>query len=291
MSAFSIGSLEVSRVEDAYGPFFPRDFLVGVPSEAYDREASWLAPDHMDLGSGMLKLSAHSWVIRTKHHNILIDTCIGNHKSRPIPAFDRIETPYLAKLAAVGLTPADIDFVMCTHLHLDHVGWNTRLENGIWVPTFPKARYLFGKQEFEETKAFAFSSDPHGVDVVYNDSILPVEESGQMELVEPGYILDDSVSFEAAPGHTPGHLAVRASDQGETGVFLGDVIHHCIQCMYPDSHTMHCMDPATAAVTRRRYLNESADEGHLLVPAHFGAPFFGRAKREGEIFRFLPGKD
>jgi glyoxylase-like metal-dependent hydrolase (beta-lactamase superfamily II) len=291
MSGFNIGGLQVDRIEEVYGPLFPENFFVGLPLGAFDREADWLGPGHFDKASRMVMLSTHSWVIRTRHHNVLIDTCVGNHKHRPIPVFNQLEIPYIARLAAVGLSPEDIDFVMCTHLHVDHVGWNTKLVNGRWVPTFPKARYVFGSREFENTQAFALSAEPNGEDVIYNDSILPVVESGQMVLAEDGYAVDDSLLVEAAQGHTAGHVVIRANGQGKTGLFSGDLIHHPIQTRYPDVNTQFCADPVLAAATRRRYLGECADYGHLLLPAHFGAPHYGRVSRHGDAFHFHSGHE
>ena len=291
MSEFTVGGLQIDRIAEFGGPFPLQDFLIGLPKGAFDQEADWLGPDYFDKASGLVILSSHSWVIRTRHHKVLIDTCVGNHKPRPIQAFNQIETPYIARLAAVGLSPDDIDFVMCTHLHFDHVGWNTRLENGRWVPTFSNARYVFGSREFENIQALAFSPDPHGEGIIYNDSILPVVESGQIVLAEDGYALDDNLVMEASPGHTPGHMVIRAKGQGKTGLFAGDVIHHPLQAKYPDVNTMFCADPELASATRRRYLGECADHGHLLIPAHLGAPHYGRISRDGDAFRFHPGHE
>ncbi|MBB6144161.1 glyoxylase-like metal-dependent hydrolase (beta-lactamase superfamily II) [Silvibacterium bohemicum] len=286
-----IGELQIDRVAEYALPFPPQDFFVGLSKDALNSEAGSLGPDYFDKTSGMVLLSSHSWVIRTKHHNVLIDTCVGNHKKRLIPAFNQIETPYLERLAAVSLSPDDIDFVICTHLHFDHIGWNTKLENGRWVPTFSKARYLFGSREFDNTQSLAFSPEPHGEDVIYKDSILPVAESGQMVLVEDGYALDDNLVMEAAPGHTPGHMVVRAKAHGKTVLFVGDLIYHPIQTRYPEVNTIFCADPQLAVATRRRYLGECADNGHLLAAAHLGAPHYGRISRDGDAFRFHPGHE
>ncbi|MFK0159435.1 MBL fold metallo-hydrolase [Streptomyces sp. NPDC090499] len=284
-----IGDLAVSRIEESCGPFWSTDLFANLPNGAFDREMHWLAPNYFDIESQLLNFSSHSWVVRTKYHVVLIDTCIGNDKPRWIPDVNEMQTPYLERLASVGLTPGDIDFVVCTHLHVDHVGWNTRLLDGRWVPTFPKARYLFGRQEFEHARRVATGPDPEWEGVFYNDSILPVVEAGQVELVDDGYTIDDSLVMEAAYGHTPGHMVVRATGLGQTGLFTGDMIHHPIQIHHPDVNSRFCMDPDAAATSRRRFLSECADRGHLLLPAHFGPPHFGRISRNGVTFRFEPG--
>jgi glyoxylase-like metal-dependent hydrolase (beta-lactamase superfamily II) len=287
-----IGDLLVNRIEESCGPFWSStDLLANLPEGAFDREMHWLAPNYFDTVSQLLNFSSHSWVVRTEHHVVLIDTCIGNDKPRWIPDVNMMRTPYVERLAAVGLTPGDIDFVMCTHLHVDHVGWNTRLLDGRWVPTFPNARYLFGRAEFDHVTSVATAQDPGTEGVFYNDSILPVVEADQMDLVEDGYTLDDNLVMEAAHGHTPGHMIVRAMTRGQTGLFTGDMVHHPIQIHYPDVNSRFCTDPDAAVATRRRYLSECAEHGHLLLPAHFGPPHFGRISRNGNTFRFDPGLD
>jgi glyoxylase-like metal-dependent hydrolase (beta-lactamase superfamily II) len=297
MLGFKLGGLQVDRVEELCGPMFPMGgFFAGFPENVLEREAEWIIPNHVEPTSGMMIASSHSWVVRTSHHTVLVDTGVGNNKPRPIPPFNELQTPYIERLAAIGLTPGDIDFVICTHLHIDHIGWNTRLENGRWLPTFPKARYVFGRMEYEHSAAIAASKEPtgktnNGVDVYYNDSILPIVEAGMAELVDDGYTLDDNLSMEAARGHSPGHMLIRVKDAGKTGIFCGDVIHNVLQVRYPDVNSNFCEDPAQAAATRHRVLSECADHGHLLLPAHLGKPHFGRISRADNAFRFHPGQD
>jgi glyoxylase-like metal-dependent hydrolase (beta-lactamase superfamily II) len=178
---------------------------------------------------------------------------------------------------------------MCTHLHVDHVGWNTKLENGQWVPTFSNARYLFGRKEFEFISRLIEAPDAEWDRGYYNDSILPVVEADQMDLVDDGYSLGDRLTLELSPGHTPGHMTIRADGKGQTGLFVGDALHHPLQIHYPEVISRFCTDPVSAVATRRRYLSECADHGHVLLPAHFGPPHFGRISRNGDAFRFHPG--
>ena len=206
-----LGEMEIARVLEFEAALFePAVLYPDVTPETIERHRSWLEPTLMDPVSGLMAFAFHSTVIKTPHATILVDTCSGNHKERPQkPRYHRKNWPYLANLAAAGFAPEDIDYVLCTHLHADHVGWNTRLLDGRWVPTFPNARYLFARQEWEhwqngELRA-RYTTDPY-----YEDSLLPVMESGQAQLVASDYAFDDSVWIEPWPGHTPGHVCVVA---------------------------------------------------------------------------------
>ena len=285
---FQIGELRVARVEESCQPAFPPEVMFpDLPADALARQRHWMAPNYYDPQAGLLVASIHSWVLRTRHHTILIDTCGGNHKERPgFPPLHRLDLPWLDRLAAVGVAPEQVDFVMCTHLHLDHVGWNTRLRDGSWVPTFPNAKYLFDRKEYEHWVGIPAGSVNDGV---IADSVLPVVEAGLSQFVEDGYTLDDMLSVEATPGHTPGHVMIRATGGGATGLFTGDIMHNPIQVPYPDINSGFCEDPAEARAVRRRVLDEAAERGHLLLPAHFGPPHIGRVRRDGDAFAFLPG--
>ena len=176
----------------------------------------------------------HSYVVRTPHHNIVVDTCVGNDKHRPgLAEFNRMQTPWLDNLRATGISPEQVDFVMCTHLHSDHVGWNTRLHDGRWVPTFPNARYVFARREYECRERANAADDPNAA-TAFQDSILPVVVSGQALLVESDFALDDHVYLEPAEGHTPGNVVIHLRSRGSAGVLSGDVLHHPIQVMYPE---------------------------------------------------------
>src|SRR5437588_9348130 len=184
-----------------------------------------MIPDHFDPATGLLKLPIQSWLVRLGRRTILIDTCVGNHKERPTrPKWHRLETPYLDRLTAAGVRPDEIDMVMCTHLHVDHVGWNTRLDNGRWVPTFPNARYVFSKTDYDHFQAL--DRDPakgpanHGS---FRDSVLPVVEAGLAHMVSGDGALDEHLSFDRAPGHTPGHVVFTLASRGAQAYFSGDV--------------------------------------------------------------------
>ena len=293
MTNLRIGNLEVQRVEEFCGAFVrPDEFLTGVPEGALERHRAWLEPACVDPATGRMVTSVHSWVVRTERHTVLIDTCYGNHKSRPdLPLADQLNTPWLERLAATGVDPASVDFVMCTHLHADHVGWNTRLQDGRWVPTFPNARYVMSQVELAHWQKNAASAEGWGQRGVFEDSVLPCLEAGQIEAVCNGYTLDDQLTVEAAPGHTPGHCIVRAYSRGHTGLFTGDCMHSPLQIAHPDVNSVACEDPEAARRTRWRILHECAEHGHLLLPTHFPPPHVCKVEADGDAFRYRPLTD
>jgi glyoxylase-like metal-dependent hydrolase (beta-lactamase superfamily II) len=287
---FQIGDIRIARVEESCQPAFPPSVMFpDLPAEALERQLPWMAPNYYDPQAGLLVASIHSWVVRTRHHTILIDTCGGNHKERPdFPPLHQLALPWLDRLAAVGVVPEQVDFVMCTHLHLDHVGWNTRLKDGRWVPTFPNAKYLFSRAEYELWNGMPVGSRSVNEGVI-EDSVLPVVEAGLSRFVADGYTLDDMLTVEATPGHTAGHLMIRATAGSGTGLFTGDIMHNPIQVPYPDINSGFCQDPDQARAVRRRVLHEAAERNAIILPAHFGPPHFGRVRHDGDAFAFIPG--
>lgn len=279
------GEIEVTRIEDYHGPGFVSTFMFpDFRPDMWRQHESWLVPHFYDPVENKIRTSIHSWLVRTKHHTILIDSCIGNHKQRPTnPRFHMRNEPWLERLAAAGARSEDVDFVMCTHLHSDHVGWNTRLENGRWVPTFPNARYLFTRNEFERWDERRPDHVPRESEqFVFADSVLPVEEAGQMELIEEGYTVDDLLTVEAAYGHTPGHVKIRLKGHGEHALFCGDVIHHPVQLPYPELYSVFDDDRVTALQTRLAVLDDCARNDILLLPTHFADPFLCRIQSTGD---------
>jgi glyoxylase-like metal-dependent hydrolase (beta-lactamase superfamily II) len=282
----ALGEFRIDCVEEISGPFFPPSFLQDLPEDALAREAHWLIPKHVDAQSGNLINSDHSWVLHTGRHTILIDSCVGNHKNLPAyELFNDLETPYLERLASIGLSPDGIDFVMCTHLHPDHVGWNTRLENGMWVSTFRRARYLIGRHEYEVTERTIRSGENEDDRPVFNESVLPVVEAGLVDYVEDGFQIDRGVVVHAAPGHTEGHMMVHAKSNGSSGVFCGDdVIHHPLQLRYPEINSMFCRNAEQAARTRRAVLADCAEHDRLLMPVHFAGSSCGHVRRDKDAY-------
>ena len=291
MDHLKLGGLDIHRIHEIIDPDCPKDFLFPtLAQETLDRHVGWLAPDYYDARRQRFLISIHSWLVRTDRHTILIDTCGGNHKPRAhFPIFHQLNTPYLENLKAAGCRPEDIDYVFCTHLHIDHVGWNTRLQDGRWVPTFPNAKYLFGRKEYEITNPATNAGLPPERATVFEDSVLPVVQAGQSQLVDDGFAIDGQFTVEASPGHTLGHCLMRARSQGRTALFTGDALHHPLQIAEPDVCSRSCADPTLEARSRRRIFDDCAEHGHLLVPAHFCGPHVGHVRRRGEAFEFLPG--
>jgi glyoxylase-like metal-dependent hydrolase (beta-lactamase superfamily II) len=291
MTTFAIGATTVTRIEESAGlGFKARVLLPDWHDGVLDAHGSWLVPGHFNAERQRFVLSVHSWLIRTKHHNILVDTCGGDDKERPeFLAFHRQKTGYLEKLAAAGLRPEDIHFVLCTHLHVDHVGWNTRLIDGRWVPTFPNAKYVFSKADLALYDASAgLGGDRADSRQLYADSILPIIERDQAEPVTGEHRLGDGLHITPAPGHTPGHVVLALSQGGDEALFTGDIMHHPIQVFEPDWNSAFCSDPAAARATRRRVLERCVANGSRLCPAHFAAPHCGHVTAKGGRFAFVP---
>lgn len=262
--------------------FFPR-----ASPEDLQANIGWMAPRHYDAGRGRVLLSMHSWLVEVGGKRILIDGCVGNGKQRSgRPDWCDLATPFLDRLAEAGARPEQIDYVLCTHLHADHVGWNTRLLDGRWVPTFPNATYVFSRREhaFWEAKAAEGVEGPHLQS--YRDSVLPIVQAGQAMPVDDDHEIEGRLVLEPAPGHTPGHVAIwlRVGAGDEPGVFTGDILHHPVQVHHPGWSCMGCLDPEQASATRLRILGRCADERAVLFPGHFMAPHAARIARDGGGF-------
>ena len=297
MTSWSIGAVTVTRVEEQIGfaSLPPEKYLVGFERDLLNRHLPWLVPQHYSPEHDRLITSVHSWLIRTERHTILLDCCAGNHKERPgFPRFHRLDTPFLDRLRRAGAAPEAIDIVLCTHLHSDHVGWNTMLRDGRWVPTFPNAKYLFSRAENEHgdpRRNPAADADLQRSNS-YRDSVLPVIEAGQALLLDGAHAIEDDLLVEPAPGHTSGHIILKLADRGQRAVLCGDVIHHPLQAYAPHWNSGFCELPSQARATRRRVLEHCAEHDALLLPIHFGAPHVAAVTRAGEAFalRFVPGR-
>ncbi|HEV2301682.1 MAG TPA: MBL fold metallo-hydrolase [Stellaceae bacterium] len=288
MGATRIGDFVVERITEYEGPFIgPATFFPDFDAAVLTENPDMRDPRLIDPATGHLVFSFHSFVVKTGRHTILIDSCLGNDKERPSrPQFHRLRSSYLADLAAAGVKPEQIDYVMCTHLHWDHVGWNTRLDNGRWVPTFPNARYVMARREFEHWQAFAQRGEDSPHRLAFEDSVLPVVRTGQSVLVEDDYAMEDGLWFESAPGHTPGNVVIHARSKDDRAVFLGDVLHHQLQLVKPEWSTLACTDRELSKKTRTRLVEEYAERGTRLLPAHFPAPTVGRIHRHGNAYRY-----
>lgn len=291
MARWMIGDIGVDRVAELEGPMFrPADVFPDFDPEVLDRHYADLVPRHYSPELGVVIGTIQSYVIRSGGFNILVDTCCGNDKQRPAePPFHDLHTPYLERLAALGLAPEDIHFVLCTHLHVDHVGWNTRLDNGRWVPTFPNATYVFAQTELDYLLGVTRAGPPvdrHGVH--YADSIEPVLASRRAKLLTHPEALIPGLDIEFTPGHTPGHVVLRARSGGTEALFIGDVVQHPFQVYRPHWNSAFCASPEQSRTTRRRVLGECADRGVLVFPAHFADPYAVRIRRFEDAFAIAP---
>ena len=283
MKRFQFGDMTIHRLIEMERPHAePEAFFPGIDPAIMRENKNWLEQIGA-LADGKLVLCFQSYVVKTPHHTVLIDSCIGNHKERPgRPLWDKkTDDSYLRGLAEIGLSVDDIDVVMCTHMHTDHVGWNTRLENGKWVPTFPKARYLFSKIEYDYW-AVEHAKTPNNA---IADSVIPIVEARRHEFVKNDYALDDHVTLLPTPGHTPDHYAVTLGRGREDAVVTGDLIHSPLQMRYLDLAPWPDFDAKQAAATRRSFFERYCDTQTLVCTAHFPSPSIGHVKREGKGFR------
>jgi glyoxylase-like metal-dependent hydrolase (beta-lactamase superfamily II) len=280
---FAAGDLTIHRIIEQETTFLPAlDMFPALTADLLAQNRDWLRKAGAIDADDMLILCFQSYIVRTPHHTILIDSCIGNDKPRPLrPKWNmKTDDTYLRALKAAGFSVADIDFVMCTHLHVDHVGWNTRLEGGRWVPTFPNARYLFGKTEFDYwTEQHAKTAVP-----AFGDSVLPVVEAKRAEIVRDDFAIGDHLRILPTPGHTPGHSAFVLGREKDDAVFAGDLIHSPLQALHPELSPRFDVDQAQAAVTRRNFLERYCDTDTLCCTAHFPSPSTGKIRRKGNGF-------
>ena len=277
---WKIGAATITRVVEIEGAspctFFFRD---AKPEQLLQH--AWLQPNFL-TEDGRMRASIHCFVIESGGKVIVVDTCVGNDKPRELKSWNMRQGRFLEDLAEAGFARERVDTVVCTHLHVDHVGWNTMLKDGNWTPTFPNARYLFGKTEWEH-----WENEAEGPDrAVRNDSVRPILDAGLAELVAMDHRLTSEVFLEPTPGHTPGHVSVRVSSKGEEAVITGDLMHHPVQCAEPGWASNFDADPEAARRTRREFLERYADQPVLVLGTHFATPTAGKIVRDAERFRF-----
>ena len=286
MHPIELGRLSVVAVVERAGPTRPTWLLPDATPEAVERHRSWLAPNFLD-DKGRFLQSIHSFVVQAPGLTLLVDTCVGNDKDRGgRQPFHMMHTAFLEDLAAAGFPPESIDVVLCTHLHVDHVGWNTRLDGGRWVPTFPRARYLFAKREWDHWSA---EPDPDTARITA-DSVKPVLDAGLADLVAMDHRISSEIWLEPTPGHTPGHASVRLEGGDSAAVITGDLMHHPIQVAEPEWGSHFDTDLGEARKTRRAFCERYAGTGALVLGTHFHHPTAGRIVRHGETWRFAPAE-
>ena len=266
---WQIGAVRVLRVIENEVTI-PASLFFGDSELPDSADHPWMVPCYL-AADGRMVFSVHAFIVDDGQRRIIVDTCVGNDKERTNPFFNRLDGPFLSRLETLGYGVDTIDLVVCTHLHLDHVGWNTRLEDGQWVPTFPNARHLIAAQEWEHSQSVA--DDPAGP--VVADSVAPLFAAGLVDLVSMDHRISDSVSLVPTPGHTPGHVAVRVQSNGETAVITGDLIHHPVQVITPDLATTLDSDIDMARATRERFVADHIDQPVLVLGTHFSTPAGG----------------
>lgn len=285
--SWSIGDIRVTRLVEYFGPTHdPATLFPDFDAARFERHAAGLPPDHFVPGIGRLMIAVQIWIVFAGANIILIDTGVGNGKPRPLARMNKLNTLAPLWLAAAGVTPEAVTHVAMTHLHNDHIGWNTVLEGGAWVPTFPNAQHLVPKEDFAYFKDLLDRGD--APDASLEDSLLPVFESGLVRFVDRQPVIAGVLQVEPAQGHTPGHTIYWIESRGMRGVFSGDVFHHPIQVLEPDWNSAFCIAPREARAVRHALLERAAETGALLMPCHFPPPGAGHVHRDGDGYRFEP---
>lgn len=278
MESWTIGDVSIAAlVEGEY--LFPCSFLLPGATVEEIAAIQWAIPDFADAEGG-LRLAVQAFLIRTPSLRIIVDTCMGNDKQRSGGAGNMLSTDMLDRLTACGFGREEVDVVLCTHLHLDHVGWNTMREGGEWVPTFPCARYLISRTEYEFAKEQRDGDDP----ALFADSVQPIADVGLLDLVDGSHRLCDEIALVPTPGHTPGHVSVTIESRGARAVISGDVFHNPVQIASPGWHSFADADPRDATATRRAMLSSLADSATLLIGTHFPSPTAGYVTAAGDSF-------
>jgi glyoxylase-like metal-dependent hydrolase (beta-lactamase superfamily II) len=284
MLSWQVGDVVISRVVETEIPvpyYEKRPFIAAARPEAL-QAMPWLYP-HFVTVEGHLMSAVHALLIEAPGIRIVVDTCIGNDKPRRMTGGQPLNTPFLSSLSEAGWPRDSVDAVVCTHLHVDHVGWNTLLEDGKWTPTFPRARYLIGREEY---KYWTAHEQPEAR-AVMGDSVQPIFAAGLAQLVDTDHRISPEVRLVPTPGHTPGHVSVLIESRGATALITGDTLHHPCQFGRPEWSTSFDEDLSQSIATRRALLEEFADRPVLVIGTHFSAPTAGHVQRDGNAFKFV----
>jgi glyoxylase-like metal-dependent hydrolase (beta-lactamase superfamily II) len=283
MLSWQVGRVKITRIVEIDLPVPATMFLAQATPEEL-RKLPWLYPHFVSDHDSILKMSVHALLVEAPGLKLVVDTCIGNDRPRGITGDEPLATPFLEHLGEAACSRDGVDAVVCTHLHVDHVGWNTMLENGIWVPTFPKARYLIGRREYE----YWCTHDDEEQQTMLSDSIQPIFDAGLADLVELDHVISPEIRLTPSIGHTPGHVSVLIESEGERAAITGDIAHHPVQIAHPDWPLGGPgeFDPTAAALTRARLFTAWADQPILVIGTHFPAPTAGHILRDGAALKF-----
>lgn len=283
-----LGDVEILRVVEWQGTLMPGpDLLPDTTDRTWEADADRLAPEHWEPDTGLVVGAIQTWVLRSGGRTILIDTGVGNGRERPSRAlFHHRQGDFLDRLTRAGVHPHEVDVVVNTHLHGDHVGWNTHDVDGEWTPTFPNAQYLVPAADdayFGPEGDYAGGRRPDDR-FLYEDSVAPIHRAGLAVLWEDSYRIDENLTLESAPGHTPGSSVVQLTSGGDRAIFVGDLVHSPLQLLHPSQSSCLCLDPRQAATTRHRVLERAADRRQLVIPAHFAGSGAVEIRRAGSDF-------
>ena len=278
-----IGDVEIARIVEVNAWEDDITMLLPDATPEYVQQFKWLQP-HFATPDGKMIISFQCFVLRSKGRSVMIDTCIGTDRQREFDVFTNMQTTFLDDLRVAGFPQESITDVLCTHLHFDHVGWNTRKVDGKWVPTFPQARYLFGREEFAHWKHLRDTDGYHHMEHL-KDAIDPVVEAGLVEFIDPDFKLTDEVSLIPTPGHTPGHVSVLIQSRGESAVITGDLMHNPIQIAVPGVEARFDMNKAAAAQTRSTFVERFNNSGTLVIGSHFADPSAGHIMPDGKAWK------
>ncbi len=274
---WQVGDVRITQVVElttaSLGPH-----LLPQATPAAMQSIPWMAPFIDERGR--IVLSMHALVVESLGQTIVVDTCIGNDKSRTYPKWNNMQGDFLQRFSAAGFSTQQVDTVLCTHMHVDHVGWNTRWQDGAWLPTFPRAEYLFAEDEWRYWREQSQEYGP-----VIEDSVQPIFDSGQAVLVSQQHRLNEEIFLLPTPGHTPGHVSVHIQSKGEAAIITGDMLHHPCQIVHPDWSTTADTDQSMAAATRTAFLRQYSDQPVLVIGTHFAAPTAGHIVRDGVAYR------
>lgn len=283
LQRWTVGRATITAVvEQHYEHVPPRLLYPGVEPADVARHP-WLVPTYADV-DGRLSLAIQAFVVELHGRKVLVDPCVGNGKKLAIDYWSEQAWPFMERFAEAGFDPEQVAVVVHTHLHADHVGWDTRLEDGGWIPTFPRARHLYTQAELDYCKR----GDNPAIAGVYGESVEPIVRAGLADVVDDNAVLGDGLRLEATPGHTPGHVSLWVESAGEVALLTGDFLHHPVQCAEPSWYELGDADIELARVTRARMLARCAETGALVLGAHFSAPAAGRVRSDGPAFRFVP---
>jgi len=282
MKSWQVGDVTVTRIVELWD--FQDNIQMTMPDATAEEVIAmqWLHP-HYATPDGKQRMNFQGFVVQAPGRVIVVDSCIGAGRQRDFDVFCDLPEGFIEDLESLGISRHDVDTVMCTHLHFDHVGWNTYKdpETGEYKPTFPNARYLFGRTEYDAWQDTIRNDGVH-TDTHLVECVDPIVNAGMADFIEADHQIAEGIRCEPSHGHTPGHVHVRISSQGQDAVITGDLMHHPMQCAMPYRHATFDMDKEAGRQTRMGFVEKYADSGVIVIGAHFAEPTAGHIRTHGE---------